>query len=212
MITLEKILGALTGKENLYRCGRNFTAIEEALNNVGGTAADTSYDNTVSGMTATDVQAAVDELRAQNNNLVADKIKFAIYKTVANQSIPNNTDTTVVLSVKDTFNNENFTALNGNNIKILVGGIYDITVTCMWLQSDVGIRDITLKLSNGTLLASDIRPATTARGTIQSLNRKILLNTDDEIYVTAYQNSGNALNILGLTYPNLMNIQIKKVG
>lgn len=35
MITLEKILGALTGKENLYRCGRNFTAIEEALNNSG---------------------------------------------------------------------------------------------------------------------------------------------------------------------------------
>lgn len=70
MITLEKILGALTGKENLYRCGRNFTAIEEALNNVGGgTAADTSYDNTESGMLATDVQAAVDELRAQNNSL-----------------------------------------------------------------------------------------------------------------------------------------------
>lgn len=69
MITLEKILGALTGKENLYRCGRNFTAIEQALNNVGGgTAADTSYDNTESGMLATDVQAAVDELRAQNNS------------------------------------------------------------------------------------------------------------------------------------------------
>lgn len=32
MITLEKILGALTGKENLYRSGRNFTALETEVN------------------------------------------------------------------------------------------------------------------------------------------------------------------------------------
>jgi hypothetical protein len=34
MITLEKILGALTGRENLYRSGRNFNVIETEVNSL----------------------------------------------------------------------------------------------------------------------------------------------------------------------------------
>ncbi len=77
ILELERILGTDKGREAFYKADRNFVAIEEALNNVSGDAASIAYDNTTSGMTATDVQAAVDELRTQNNNLYANKANKA---------------------------------------------------------------------------------------------------------------------------------------
>lgn len=71
MIILEKILGTLKGKEGFAVAGRNFTKIENAINNldIGGDAGNISYDNTVSEMTAENVQAAIDEIVQKTNNI-----------------------------------------------------------------------------------------------------------------------------------------------
>ncbi|MDF2948157.1 MAG: hypothetical protein K0R07_167 [Sedimentibacter sp.] len=78
MITLEKILGALTGKENLYRCGRNFTAIEEALNNSGDVEA-----HNIDVTAHSDIRAQINDLDTQIGTIEAQTIA-ANYNTVNN--------------------------------------------------------------------------------------------------------------------------------
>lgn len=70
-LELEKILGTDTGKEAFYKADRNFTKIENEINNTSVDAKNINYDNTASEMTAENVQDAIDELRQQINSLEA---------------------------------------------------------------------------------------------------------------------------------------------
>ena len=95
------------------------------------TAAGVSYDNTQSGLSATDVQGAVDEVAARTNILTSSQAIVANNTNVAMPLSENlNTNYMYIVKYKDfqNFDNSFIFVPNGTTAKVLIQTLYANTV------------------------------------------------------------------------------------
>ena len=80
---LQRILGTDTGKAAFYKADDNFQVIKNEMENLSGDAVDINFNNAESGMTATNVQDAIDEVDVKTNNNTEQINNFAPHLTQA---------------------------------------------------------------------------------------------------------------------------------
>jgi len=132
------------------------------------------------------------------NRLLIIKQPLIIVTKVANQSIPNNVVTKVLLDTV-LFNSGNFTFNSGtNDITINEQAWYTISYAYHWAAGVIGSRAAHIFV-NGVFLTSD---AVFINATVALPNhfssRKIKLNAGDIVALHAYQGQGVALNLLAV--------------
>lgn len=147
-----------------------------AINEVNGKEAeDIPYDNTASGMTATDVQAAIDEVAEKieaiggitEHDSPSISVSSGTFATLESFSVPKGTYIIIT-----TFNQADS---NQQGFRI---GLIDSTET-------------SANTSINSILA-------TGRATIQKV-RAFVLPSTTTIYIRAYQNSGSTINMISHT-------------
>jgi hypothetical protein len=118
----------------------------------------------------------------------------------ANISI--NNDTTTAL----TFNTERFdtdtihnTSTNTNRLTCQTAGLYLIYGCVSWAANNAGSRSATIRLNGSTIIAvSSILNLGAADLPRNVLSTVYSLSASDYVELTAYQNSGGALNVLAV--------------
>lgn len=133
---------------------------------------DVTYDNTNSGLTATNVQSAIDEVAAKECTLTS-------YSTTIENavSVPNSTGTAI-------------TSLS------LPAGTYLLIGYARFVNNDVGVRVINIDTIEGR--ANTVNTTDKLNGdSFASLNTWVLetYNNTTTVYLNAIQSSGAALNV-----------------
>lgn len=138
------------------------------------------------GRTTETIKGNADDLVAHK----ADKAKYAEFRKVQNQSIPNGSHTQIIWDQKDSFFDEDFTELENGRIKILEKGIYEIHIRVGFAINATGYRYVTITINSLYV------PAVSTPGPLYvSVSGFAAFDVNDLLDIKVGQTSGNALDI-----------------
>ena len=127
----------------------------------------------------------------------------------ANQSISNETDTTITWNT-NTFDTDSIHDTVTNNSRFTVptgkGGKWLLSCTLDWFNNTAGDRYLTL-LVNGTMVQLSYGGAFAAGASNQTLTTILSLSAADYVEIKGYQTSGGALNVVAANRATHMNFQ-----
>lgn len=137
------------------------------------------------------MQRLFDQIRDWINARQADKIKYAVFKRTANQSIPNGIDTQIQWQAKDVFNGEDFCEIDGatSRIKILKTGIYELDIVTTFAGNATGVR------SYWGVVLNNLYP-TTATSAYMTTREFIYATAGQILNTRVTQTSGGALDLI----------------
>ena len=161
----------------------------------GLTASDVAYDNTASGLTATDVQGAVDELRQADNIMMSDGVTSV--EDAVDEVMQIGDATSIIETGAVSIANGTVTSVAS---KKLPAGLYLLNFVYNWANNSSGIREI-LYSTNATapspapsrLLCASAAAHSDAM--FQNASLVIRLTSEQTVYFWAYQNSGSAVTL-----------------
>jgi hypothetical protein len=116
----------------------------------------------------------------------------------ANQSINNNTDTSLALN-SERFDDAAFHDNSTNNSRLTVPtgytGWYAISGNCQYANNSTGLRQTSIMVDGTTYLAVNLQPAVSGATTIVNVSCVYYLTAGQYIELRGYQTSGGSLNV-----------------
>jgi hypothetical protein len=158
-----------------------------------GDAADVTYDNATSGLTATDVQAALDELAASGGGGAGAPYGARVHRTT-NLSIANATNVPVQWEVEDR-DDAGYVDLGANDDRFTIpaDGWYVLNGGLRWDSNGTGPRQLWWE-KNGTDLIGSYAIKTETYASLESTTI-VYLEAGDYVRLMARQNSGATRDI-----------------
>jgi hypothetical protein len=163
---------------------------------------DEVYVDIASGKTLTSL---LNEVLTEINNTK----KYSDFKLSYIQSIPSDVNTKLAITSQTPFNGDDFTLLEGNDIRILDDGIYQVNATVSFTYRGGGARSLEF-LINGVLNARRAVGDTQYDETTVSINDNFTISANSLLSFYVKQTSGKALDINNSFVST--KVQIRRVG